>query len=154
MANWLAPVGTRCCDSSSSRVTESLSALGLGLNSSPGQPSRKCVSFLARQSCGAGERVCKLVEIHLHRWKNKSKFMTRWLQRCDCEGWSRLFCFSPNRPKWMDPDQCLVHVSSYLGRQNTSSTGRESHFTSPWGKAILVTLQPSSFSSKTNITQA
>lgn len=75
----LTPVGALCCDSFSSRVTERLSVRGLGLNSSPGQPSRKCVSFLTRQSRGAGERVCKSVEIHLHCWKNNSKFMTRWL---------------------------------------------------------------------------
>lgn len=74
----LTPVGALCCDSFSSRVTERLSVRGLGLNSSPGQPSRKCVSFLTRQSRGAGERVCRSVEIHLHRWKNNSKFMTRW----------------------------------------------------------------------------
>lgn len=45
---WPAPVGAQRRDSFSPRVTEHLSALGLGLNSSPGQPSRNCVSFFAK----------------------------------------------------------------------------------------------------------
>lgn len=111
-------------------VSEWVSVRGLGLNSSPGQPSRKCVSFLT-ESRGAGERVCGSVEIHLRRWKNNSRFMTPWLRRCDCKGWSRLLCFSPNRPGSTGPNECPVHSSSHLGRKNTSSTGLCSPFTGP-----------------------
>lgn len=61
----LALVGARCCDACLSRVNERLSARGLGLNSSPGQPSRKCVSFLTKQSV---ERVSGCA----HQWKSVS----------------------------------------------------------------------------------
>lgn len=138
----LALVGARCCDACLSRVNERLSVRGLGLNSSPGQPSRKCVSFLTKQSCGAGERVCTSVEIHLLRWKNNSKFMTPWLRRCDSKGRSRLSCFSPNRPGLTGPDECPVHVRGHLGRGNTSSTGLSSPFPSPTGESWFCCLQP------------
>lgn len=79
----LAGVGAWGCDSFPSG-SASVSPRGLGLNPSPGRPSRKCVSFLMRVSRGAGERLCVSVEIHVQSWKNNSKFMTRWPQRCDC----------------------------------------------------------------------
>lgn len=122
------------CDSCSSRVSECVSARGLGLNSSPGQPSRKCVSFLTEESRGAGERVCGSVESRLRRWKNNSKFTTPWLWRCDCKTRNRLLCFSPNSPGSTGPDECPVLFSSHLGRKNTSSTGLCSPFTSPMGE--------------------
>lgn len=132
---WPTPVGAQHCDSFSSRVTEHLSVLGLGLNSSPGQPSRKCVSFLARQSLGASERVCTSVET-----QTTPMFLSCCLQRCDCEGWSRLCCFSQNRPRRIGPNEHPIHVSNHLGSPNTSSTGLEHCFISSLGRAGLVTL--------------
>lgn len=67
----LALVGALWGDSCSLGVTERLSVRGLGLNSSPGQPSRKCVSFLRSQSRGAGEQAYTSVEIHLRHWKKE-----------------------------------------------------------------------------------
>lgn len=119
---WPAPLGAQHRDSFSSRVTEHLSALGLGLNSSPGQPSRKCVCHPLR-----GRAVERLSEC-AHQWKviravgkTTPKFMSRWLKRCDCEGWSRLFfcfVFHKTNPKWIGPDAHLIHVSSHLGSGN------------------------------------
>lgn len=114
----------------SARVSERLSARGLGLNSSPGQPSRKCVSFLTKQSWGAGEWLCRSVESRLHLWKNNSKFMTPWLRRCDSKGWSRLSCFLPTRLGLTGPDERPVPMSSHSGESNASSTGLSSLFAS------------------------
>lgn len=137
----LASVGAQRCDSFSSGVTERLSVLGLGLNSSPGPSSRKCVSFPARQSHGAGKQVCTSVEIHLSCWKNNPKFMTCWLQRCDRAGSSRIFVFHQTDPSGEIQMSVLSMLVATLGRETLLPLA-EQPFHQPLGKAGPVTSQP------------
>lgn len=127
------------CDSRS-RVSECVSARGLGLNSSPGQPSRKCVSFLTEESRGAGERVCGSVESRLRRWKNNSKFTTPWLWRCDCKHGTGFFVFPQTAPGRQAQMSVLSSLVATLGGKTHLPLACAALLPAPWGRTGFVAL--------------
>lgn len=76
--------------------------------------------------------------------KTTREFMSRWLQRCDCEGWSRLFLFcfvfhKTNPNGWVQMSILPTLVAS-LGAETLLPLAWRIVLSAPWGKAGLVTL--------------